>query len=106
MQIPSAACSATVKFWLKIDTAETTTTTAYDTVKAQYRTKNTSTGSWSSWTTLATYSNLNASSSYSQKSFDLTSKKGKWIQVRFEGKEDTSLQTSFLIDDTEVAVTQ
>ncbi len=106
MQIASAACSATVSFWLKIDTAETTTTIAYDTVKVQKRTKTTSTGSWTSWTTLATYSNLNASSSYSQKSFDVTADKGKWIQVRFEGIEDASLQTSFLIDDTAINVTQ
>ena len=55
-------CTATFSFWLHIDTAETTTTTAYDklTVKA---------GS----TTLATYSNLNKNTGYAQKSFNVSS---------------------------------
>ena len=56
--IPSG-CKATLTFYLHIDTSETTTSTAYDklTVTA---------GS----TTLATYSNLNAASGYTQKSFN------------------------------------
>jgi hypothetical protein len=53
---------------------------------------------------LATYSNLNANSSYTQKSFNLTSYKGQTVTVKFTGVEDSSLQTSFVIDDTALSV--
>jgi hypothetical protein len=87
--IPSSASSATLSFYLKITSSETTTSTAYDklTVKA---------GS----TTLATYSNLNKSSAYALKSFDVSSLKGQTVSISFSGVEDSSLQTSFQIDDT------
>jgi hypothetical protein len=84
-----AGCGATLSFWLHIDSAETTTSVQYDklTVRA---------GS----TTLATYSNLNKASGYSQKSFNLSSFSGQTVTITFTGTEDVSLQTSFLIDDT------
>ncbi|MGW3208322.1 putative Ig domain-containing protein [Streptomyces sp. NPDC001135] len=90
--IPSG-CRATLSFYLHIDTAETTTSTAYDklTVKA---------GS----TTLATYSNLNAATGYSQKTFDLSSLAGQTVTITFTGTEDQSLQTSYVIDDTSLAL--
>jgi hypothetical protein len=56
--------------------------------------------------TLATYSNLNKTTVYVLKSFDLTAYKGQTIRVYFLGVEDGSLQTSFVIDDTTVNVTQ
>ncbi|MET7728463.1 putative Ig domain-containing protein [Streptomyces mirabilis] len=84
-----AGCSATFSFYLHIDTAETTTTTAYDTLTVQV-------GS----TTLATYSNLNAASGYSLKSFNLSSYAGQTVTLKFTGTEDSSLQTSFVVDDT------
>jgi hypothetical protein len=93
--IPSSATSVTLSFWLKINTAETTTTTAFDTLNVQVR--NTSNGVLS---TLATYSNLNKTTGYVQKTFNLTSFKGQTIRVYFLGVEDSSLQTSFVIDDT------
>ena len=92
--IPSTAVSATLSFWLHIDTAETTTTTAFDTLKVQIR--NTS---GTVLSTLATYSNLNKNTGFAQKSFDVTSFKGQTIQVFLVGTEDTSLQTSFVVDD-------
>jgi hypothetical protein len=73
-------------------TNETTTSTAYDKLTVKV-------GS----TTLATYSNLNASSSYSLKSFSLGSFAGSTVTLTFTGTEDSSLGTSFLIDDTSVA---
>jgi Zn-dependent metalloprotease len=90
--IPSG-CAATLTFYLHIDTAETTTTTAYDklTVKA---------GS----TTLATYSNLNKGTGYTQRSFNLSSFAGQTVTISFSGAEDSSLQTSFVIDDTALNV--
>ncbi|ALV37799.1 M4 family metallopeptidase [Streptomyces sp. CdTB01] len=86
--IPSG-CKATLTFYLHIDTAETTSSTAYDklTVTA---------GS----TTLATYSNLNAASGYTQKSLNLSSFAGSTVTLKFSGVEDSSLQTSFVVDDT------
>ncbi|MFG2638711.1 putative Ig domain-containing protein [Streptomyces sp. NPDC048362] len=86
--IPSG-CKAALSFDLHIDTAETTTTTAYDklTVKAGA-------------TTLATYSNLNAATGYTQKTFDLSSLAGQTVTITYTGTEDGSLQTSFVLDDT------
>jgi subtilisin family serine protease len=95
--IPSTASSATLSFWLRIDSAETTTSYAYDTLRVQVV-------AGGSTTTLATYSNLNKSSSYVQRSFNLTGYKGQTVTVRFVGTEDSSLQTSFVIDDTAVSV--
>jgi serine protease len=84
-----AGCSASFSFYLHIDTAETTSTTAYDTLKVQV-------GS----TTLATYSNLNAAGGYSLKTFNLSSYAGQTVTLKFTGSEDVSLQTSFVVDDT------
>jgi Zn-dependent metalloprotease len=91
--IPSGCTSATLSFYLHIDTAETTTTTAYDklTVKA---------GS----TVLATYSNLNKNTGYALKSLNVSSFAGQTVSISFTGTEDSSLQTSFVIDDTALNV--
>ncbi|MFF7752516.1 putative Ig domain-containing protein [Streptomyces sp. NPDC007971] len=85
--IPSG-CKASYTFYLHIDSDESGST-AYDklTVTA---------GS----TTLATYSNVNAASGYAQKTFDLSSFAGQTVTLKFSGVEDSSLQTSFVVDDT------
>ena len=93
MTIPSTATSATLSFWLHIDTAESGST-VYDTLKVQIR--NTS---GTVLATLATYSNANAASGYTQKSFNVLTYKGQTIQVYLLGVEDTTLQTSFVVDD-------
>jgi hypothetical protein len=97
--IPSTATSATLAFWLQIQSDETTTTTAYDTLKVQVRNS-----SGTVLATLATYSNLNKGTSYLQKSFDLTAYKGQTVQVYFVGTEDSTVQTSFLLDDVTLTV--
>jgi hypothetical protein len=99
--IPAGACSATLSFWLKITTAETTTTTAFD--KLTVTVRNTA---GTVLSTLATYSNLNKSTTYLQKTFDVTSFKGQTVRIQFHGTEDFSLQTSFFIDDTALNVVQ
>ncbi|MFG2720211.1 M1 family aminopeptidase [Streptomyces sp. NPDC048416] len=86
--IPSGCSSATLTFWLHIDTAETTSSTAYDKLTAKI-------GS----TTLATYSNLDKNTGYVQKSFDVSGLAGQTVNLSFTGKEDSSLQTSFVLDD-------
>ncbi len=95
--IPSSATAATLSFWVRIDSAETTTSRAYDTMKAQVVVGG-------STTTLATYSNLDKSGSYVQKSFNLTAYKGQSVTVRFLMSEDVTLQTSFVVDDTALSV--
>ncbi|MEU2065135.1 M4 family metallopeptidase [Streptomyces sp. NPDC013455] len=84
-----AGCKATLTFYLHIDTAETTTSAQYDKLTVTAGSK-----------TLATYSNLNAASGYSQKTFDLSSLAGSTVTLKFNGVEDSSLQTSFVVDDT------
>ncbi|MEV0179735.1 M4 family metallopeptidase [Streptomyces sp. NPDC050625] len=84
-----AGCKATLTFYLHIDTSETTSSTQYDKLTVTAGSK-----------TLATYSNLNAASGYSQKSFDLSSLAGSTVTLKFNGVEDSSLQTSFVVDDT------
>ena len=56
--IPASATSATLSFWLHIDTAETGTT-AYDTLNVQVRNS-----SGAVLSTLATYSNANTAAGY------------------------------------------
>ena len=92
--IPSTATSANLVFWLHIDTAETTTTTAFDVLTVQVlNSSNTVIG------TLGSFSNLNHATGYQQHTFSVLSFKGQTVKIRFIGTEDTSLQTSFVLDD-------
>ena len=90
--IPAAA-SATLSFYLRIASDETTTSTAYDTLKVQVI-------SGSTTSTLATYSNLNKGTAYVARSLNLSAYAGKTVTVKFLGVEDSSAATSFLVDDT------
>ena len=93
--IPSTVTAATLSFYLSSDTAESGST-AYDTMKVQVVDGATT-------TTLATYSNVGTNATYTQKSFNVTAYKGKTISVKFLMNEDSSLQTSFVVDDTALA---
>ncbi|HEY0804735.1 MAG TPA: Ig domain-containing protein [Pseudonocardiaceae bacterium] len=86
--IPSG-CSATLSFFLHIDTAETSTTAQNDKLTVKI-------GS----TTLATFSNLNAASGYQSHSFNVSSFAGQTVTVTISGTENGSSQTSFVVDDT------
>jgi len=92
--IPSTATTATLSFYLHVDTAETTTTTQYDKLQVQIRNS-----SGTVLATLSTYSNLDHNTGYAQKSFNVLSYKGQTIQVYLVGTEDSQLQTSFVVDD-------
>ena len=94
--LPATATKATLDFFMHIDTAETTTSTAYDTLSAQVIT------SAGKYVTLATWSNLNAASGYQEHTVDLSAYVGQTIQINFYGVEDSSSQTSFVIDDVSV----
>jgi vibriolysin len=96
--IPAAATSATLTLYVSIVTSETTTTTAYDKLNVQL--VDASTGSVLA--TVGTLSNLNktaSSSTYALKSYNVTTYKGKTVKVRFAATNDSSLVTTFRIDD-------
>jgi hypothetical protein len=81
-----AGCSATLSFWLHVDTAETSTTTAFDTL-----TVSTAAG------TLATFSNLNHNTGFAQHTVAVPGTGS--VTLTFTGVEGTKLQTSFVVDD-------
>ena len=95
VSIPSTA-TGTMSFWLNVSSSETTTTTQYDKLFVEVR--NTS---GTLLKTLATYSNLNKGTAgvYSQKSFDVSAYKGQTIRVYFRATTDSSVATTFRVDD-------
>ncbi|TIC80756.1 S8 family peptidase [Nocardioides sp. GY 10127] len=92
-----AGSAASLSFQLLVSTSETTTSRAYDTLTV----KVTSGGSTS---TLATYSNLNAASGYVKRTLSLSAWTGRTVTLTFTGVEDSSLATSFVLDDTSLTV--
>lgn len=92
--IPGTA-TGTFSFWLNVTSSETGTT-AYDKLFVEVR--NTS---GTLLATLATYSNLNkgTAGAYSQKSFNLSAYKGQTVRVQFRSTTDSSVTTSFRVDD-------
>jgi hypothetical protein len=97
--LPPGCTTDTASFWLHTDTAETTKTTAYDTLKVQVLNS-----SGTVLATLATFSNLNAASGYQQHSYSLSGYAGQAVTLKFTGTEDSSLQTSFVLDDTAINI--
>jgi Zn-dependent metalloprotease len=87
--IPAGCTASTLTFFLKVVSAETTTTTQFDRLTVQVGT-----------TTVGTFSNLNKGTTYVARSFPVGSFAGQTVTVKFTGTEDASLQTSFVIDDT------
>ena len=94
--VPASASRVTWDFFLHVDTAENGST-AYDTLSAQVLDAN-----GNVLATLGTWSNLDKNSGYVEHTLDLSAYAGKTIQVNFYGKEDSSLQTSFVVDDVSV----
>jgi PKD repeat protein len=97
--IPSGKSSATLQYYLHVDTNETTTTTKYDTLTVQVLNS-----SGTVLATLATYSNLNAASGYAVHTNSLAAYIGQTVTIKFTGAEDSSLQTSFVLDDVTLTV--
>ncbi|MGH3507768.1 MAG: M4 family metallopeptidase [Nocardioidaceae bacterium] len=92
-----AASSATLTFYLKVTSSETTTTTVYDRLRIQVVSGGTT-------STLRTYSNLNKGTAYVLRSVDVSAFVGKTVTFKFLGTEDSSLATSFRIDDTSLTL--
>ncbi len=99
VSIPTTA-TGTLTFWLNVTSAETTTTTQYDKLFVEVR--NTA---GTLLATPATYSNLNktaSSTTYSQKSLNLAAYKGQTVRVQFRTTTDSSLITTFRVDDADL----
>lgn len=87
--VPSTSSTPTLTYWLRVDTSETTSSYAYDTMKVSIN------GS-----TVKSYSNLTSpKSTWVQESVDLSAYKGQTVTLKFTMNEDSSLQTSFVVDD-------
>ncbi len=97
--IPAGKTSASLAYFVKIDTAETTTATQYDKFTAAIVN--------SSGTVLKTctsLSNLNKGTAYVGYTCDASAYIGQTVSVKFTATEDSSLQTSFLVDDVTLTV--
>ncbi|HEY5180868.1 MAG TPA: M4 family metallopeptidase, partial [Dermatophilaceae bacterium] len=85
-----ASSSATLSYYVHVDTDEAPTS-PFDTLTVRA-------GS----TALQTLSNLNAAAGYQLKTVDLSAYTGRTVSLSFTGVEDSSLSTSFVLDDTSV----
>jgi serine protease len=94
VSIPAGKTSATLAFYMHIDTMEFSRSIAYDTLQVQVLNS-----AGTVLKTLATYSNVNAASGYSRVTLNMNACIGQSVKIRFLGTEDASLATSFLIDD-------
>ena len=98
VSLPSGKSSASLSFYMHIDTKESGTT-ANDTFKVQVL--NTA---GTVLATLATYSNANAAGGYVQRTLSMTPYIGKTVTLKFVGIENGSKATSFVLDDVTLMV--
>ncbi|MFD6973662.1 M28 family peptidase [Streptomyces sp. NPDC059949] len=92
LAIPSGCSAYRLSFFLHIDTDENENV-VYDRFTVSVGGQ-----------TLETLSNLNANSGYVEKSYDLARFAGQTVTLKFNGVEDQSLQTSFVVDDVTLQV--
>ena len=88
-----AGCRATLSYSLRITSSETRTTTAYDKLKLT-----------AGATTVQSLSNVNKGTAYVTRTVDLSAFAGQTVVLKWTGTEDSSLTTSFFIDDTAVTL--
>ena len=100
--IPSGT-TASLTFWVKIATLETSTFTVYDTLAVKLKSP---TGS-ATLRTLATYSNLDLTPGfeYVKKTLDLTDWAGQSVRIQFESSNDATRSTVFVVDDVSLSAT-
>jgi hypothetical protein len=89
--IPAGCTSASLRFWIRITTAETENV-VYDRLTVTM-------GS----STVASYSNLNKTIGYVEKVINVGQFAGQTVTLKFNGVEDWSLQTSFVVDDVSIS---
>ncbi|MGW8885777.1 M28 family peptidase [Streptomyces sp. NPDC055749] len=92
LTIPSGCAKHQLSFYLHIDTDETENV-AYDSFTVSVGGQ-----------TLATLSNLDANTGYALKSYDVSQFAGQTVTLKFNGVEDQSLQTSYVVDDVALQV--
>ncbi|GAB2727093.1 hypothetical protein [Kitasatospora kifunensis] len=97
-----AGCTATLSYWLHVDTTESTSSATPDTLDVQLLDS-----SGAVLSTVATYSNLKAATGYTQYTADLSAYAGQSVTLSFSGTETDANggTTSFVIDDTALNVT-
>jgi len=95
--ITAGKTSAKLSYYLHVDTAETGTT-AYDHLYVRLYSGTTL------LKTLATYSNLSKNTGYTLHTNDVSAYIGQNVTVKFTATEDSSLQTSFVLDDVTLNV--
>lgn len=98
VSIPAGVTSATLSFWVNVNTEETTTTSAYDLCAVQVRST-----SGQVLKTLATLSNLNETAGFLQKTLDVFEFRGRTVKIYFRASEDGSKATSFILDDVSLS---
>jgi Putative Ig domain len=87
-----AGCGATLTYYLSVATNETTTTTAYDKLSVSVN-----------GTSVQSFSNL-TKAGYAQRSVSLSAYAGQTVTIKWTGTEDSSLLTSFFVDDAAVTL--
>lgn len=88
-----AACGARLVYWLHIDSDETTDSVKYDRLTVTVND-----------TELAAYSNLDRADGYTRRTVDLSPYAGKTVTLKFRGTEDSTLRTSFVLDDLGIEI--
>jgi Peptidase family M1 domain len=85
--LPTDCTTATLQYWLHIDTAEAGST-VFDTLTVKLGP-----------TTIASYSNVNAATGYQQRTVNVAAFAGQTATLTFTAVEDAGAQTSFVVDD-------
>ena len=83
-----AGCSASLSYYLYISSSEGTTT-AYDKLAVS-----------ANGTTVQSYSNVNKGTGYVLRTVSLSAYAGSTVTIKWTGTEDSSVATSFFVDDT------
>jgi subtilase family serine protease len=83
-----AGCTASLTYWLYINSAEGTST-AYDRLTVT-----------ANGVSVQSFSNVNKGTGYVQRAVNLSAYAGQTVTIKWTGTEDSSLATSFFIDDT------
>lgn len=94
MTIPAGCSRYTLSFWMRVTTAESSTTAQNDKLVVTLGTS----------TVATTYSNLDKNAGYVQKTVDITGQAGGTVSLKFTGTENNALQTTFALDDLALTV--
>jgi hypothetical protein len=97
--IPAGCTTYQLAFWLHINTAQTSKTTAYDTLTVQFvNSSGTVLG------TVATFSNLNANTGYTEYTYNVSAYAGETATLLFTGVQVSSRETSFVVGEANLNV--